>query len=149
MTHRNEKTKNQSGREWLESVIREWFLADLRRKIYPFRDDRKYWERVADGKKKKIIDFCGRNQLPSIFDNPKLKHDYYRKYFPKGEISPLLENDADIKYYYRKNTDVIVEIEEQDLFGKIEFTDFDREVTHIVMNDRTETHLLSNVRRVL
>ena len=110
------KSRNLSVLEYYEVLQKEYIVAELRRKIYPNRKDKDYYENVMDGKRKKIEDIAHRNNLPSIFSDVDIKKRYYSlvygdsfpnfTYRSDVERSNLYEND--LQNYYMPGEDFTV-----------------------------------------
>jgi len=148
MTHR--KSRDLPLLEYLEVLIKEYLVADTRRRIYPGRKDRAYYTRVAEGKKEKIIDIAVRNQIPHIFNSVEVRQRYYETYFPKGKLPYVLTTDGDLINYFSKGADVI--IQDTDIrYGKIVDADFKEQNVLVQIKDTDKIVALKfhEVRRVL
>lgn len=119
MTEHRKKSRHQSKLEFIESLIREYFIADMRSKCYPSRIDRRFHLKVANGKKERIIDICTDIGVPCIFDDKSLYDNYERAYYPLNEVPRVIENKQDELAYYCKNSDVLIRAEEKHGAGKI------------------------------
>jgi len=149
MTHH--KTRHLSLLEFLECLIREYMVADLRRKIYPKRSDKLYWGKVCEWKEDKIKDITERNNMPNIFDDKDTQKKYRDLYYPKNKAPLLLLCKKDLVHYYYTDTDVIVENGKGIRYGTILHTDFDTYVADVSMKDThtQETCSLNIVRRII
>lgn len=92
-----EKTRNQTLFEYLESLQTEYINAELRKKIYPILKDKRFYERTMRYKKEKIKDIAHRNDLPTIFNNDDEKERIYSKTYTKYGLPNFL---------YRKKEDI-------------------------------------------
>jgi hypothetical protein len=121
--------------EYLDILQHEYIIAGLRHKIYPKISDRAFWEKVMNGKKKKIEDICFRNKIDSIFTSEEeLRRIYGLVYNESGLPNFLYKDDeqrfgiegypgleeTDIENYYSLGSDVrIDEPDEERILGKI------------------------------
>jgi hypothetical protein len=147
----NTKTRDLSTLEFLDVLVKEYFVAELRRKIYTKASDRKYWKKTADFKKEKIIDISNRNRLPHIFDDEQKMSKAYDKYFPINELPPIIINNKDLYSYYRKDTDVTIMDDGNVLVGQIESSDLKTAKVDVRLFDDSsrKTFRFSQVRRIL
>jgi hypothetical protein len=100
MENKKEKTRNLSAAEYFLVVQKEYLIAEFRKKIYFSKKDRAYYQRVMNGKRKKIEEISKRNRLDNIFNNDAKMEEMRNELFdrlgkPKFELS-----DTDIENYY-------------------------------------------------
>jgi hypothetical protein len=145
------KTRDLSTLEYLDVLVKEYFVAELRRRIYTKASDRKYWKRTSSFKKEKIIDISNRNRLPHIFSNEEKMSEAYDMYYPLNELPKILLNKKDLYCYYKKDTDVTITDNGKVLVGKILNADVDTAKVDIVLfdNNKKETYRFNQVRRIL
>ena len=115
------KTRHQPILEYLEALQLEYINAELRKKIYPIPKDRKFYKRTMDHKKKKIVDIATRNSMPTIFDDPAKKNEYYTRVYGEFGIPNFIYKNKDeieefrkwdLINYFSKNSDVRVRLED-------------------------------------
>lgn len=105
MQNQNEpraKTRNLSPIEYLRQLEVEWWICNLRRKIYPEKKLKNYYDRVANNKRDRIKEICVRNSIPSIFDDRNLMQELNHRFTITGgmpRFSGQTETDI-INYYY-------------------------------------------------
>lgn len=101
------KTRNQSPLEYLESLKQEWWVANLRRKIYPLTADKRHYSKVANLKKARIIEIYERNELPVVFDSPAEMKELNKQFAQKGGMPVFAgQTDTDRFNYYYPDSDV-------------------------------------------
>jgi hypothetical protein len=99
------KSRNLSPIEYLNQLETEWYICNLRRKIYQSTNDRNYYNRVANLKRDRIKDICERNNIPSIFTSRELMQKLNKQFIATGGLpifKEITENDI-INYYYPNN----------------------------------------------
>jgi len=110
----SKKTRHLSTYSYLQALQLEYIVAELRKKIYIKKKDKDFYGRVLSGKKKKIIDICLRNSLPSIFTSDEEKVIFYNQiYNPFGYPDFCYRNNEQVQefkakdfyYYYHKDSD--------------------------------------------
>lgn len=94
------KTRNLSAAEYFMIIQQEYLIAEFRKKIYYSKKDKAYYQRVMDGKRKKIEEISKRNRLDNIFNNESKMEEVRNELFdrfgkPKFELSPI-----DLENYY-------------------------------------------------
>lgn len=119
-----EKTRDLPILDFLEILQIEYISAELRSKIYPNVNDKKYYkERVMFHKKGKIQDICSRNPaLPNIFIDSKEKQRVASKVYRDGwgfpdfhykdEQHRELFASQDFYNYFMKDTDIRIKQED-------------------------------------
>lgn len=136
--------------EFLESLIKEWYVADLRRRIYRSDSDKQYWTKVCSYKKKKIEDITSRNHLPSIFGDTDTRSKYNRLFYPEDKLPVIILNDKDLRYYFSRNCDVILLNGSGGEFGVIKDSDFDSQTLTVELKDgNTKPVPFSQARRIV
>ena len=73
------KSRNVSHSYFLDVLQQEYICAVIRKKIYPRVGDKRYYEKVAKGKKEKIEDIAYRNGLATIFESKEIYDIFWRK----------------------------------------------------------------------
>lgn len=118
---KREKTRELSIYDFFVALQVEWLQADIRHKIYRSEKDKKYWERVKEGKELSILKIAQRNSLPTIFDDPYVKSDIEKRVFQKSSYPLFTYKNADMKaeleyldllFYYYKGTEVRCELQD-------------------------------------
>lgn len=135
------KSRDLTIVEFFNKLQEEYIIAELRRKIYPKIKDKRFWEKVMEGKHKKINDISLRNSLPNIFNNEAVKAKKYAKIYNETGFPNFIYKDCedetqmaefDKKYYYNVGSQVRVFVDGELLIGKIDLVDF--EVGEIVVD---------------
>lgn len=107
------KNRNISLIEYFELLQKEYIFAEIRKKIYPKKNDREYYQKVLDSKKTKILDISERNNIPSIFSYPDAKDRLVKKLIPAFGFPDFISKEenrqyyeiSDKKHYYRVDSD--------------------------------------------
>lgn len=109
------KSRHLSVYQFFEILQLEYLVAELRMRIYPKPEDKAYWGKIMDGKKRKVESIAVSNQLPSIFDDDDMLSAFKKRiYNIKGAPTFIYTNDEqkekqepiDLVYYYYKGTEV-------------------------------------------
>lgn len=128
------KSRDLTIVEFFNKLQEEYIVAELRRKIYPKVKDKKFWEKVMEGKRRKINDISLRNSLPNIFNNEKVKEKKYSCVYRESGFPNFIYKDCedetqiaefDKKYYYNIGSQVRVFDNGELLIGKIDLVDFE------------------------
>lgn len=121
---KDNKTRNQSLYEYLESLQLEFIQAELRRKIYTRPKDKKFQEKLLERKKIKIVDISERNNLPNIFTTTAEYERFYNRIhnvdgYPNFIYANQEQRDEfemrDFINYYSINSEVRVTEEDQEV----------------------------------
>lgn len=116
---KREKTRELSIYDFFVVLQVEWLQADIRHSIYRSEKDKKYWERVREGKEMSIRKIAERNSLPTIFDDPYIKADIEKRVFQTSSYPLFTYKNAEMKaeleyldllFYYYKGTAVKCEL---------------------------------------
>jgi uncharacterized radical SAM superfamily protein len=75
------KGRDLSIPEFLDILQKEYFLAILRRKIYPSIKRKEYYKRLIGYKEEKILDISTKYSLPCIFNDEELLKKYKEEVF--------------------------------------------------------------------
>jgi len=118
------KDRNLTILEYFEKLQIEYFICEIRRKIYPSPVDKRYYKKVMLMKKQKIDDISQRNNLDSIFTNDEVRIDFQKRVYPDVGMPKFDLTEQDIKYYYLEDTDVRVS-GEKGILGKITKADLE------------------------
>lgn len=94
------KTRNLSVAEYFIVIQKEYLIAEFRKKIYYSKNDKAYYQRVMDGKKKKIEQIAKRNMLDDIFNNEKKMEEMRNDLFDHLGKPKFSLTDTDLKNYY-------------------------------------------------
>jgi len=92
--------KNLSAAEYFIVVQKEYIISEFRKKIYYSKNDKIYYQRVMDGKRKKINDIARRNNLDSIFNNKDIMNQLRQELFNEKGKPIFSLNETDINNYY-------------------------------------------------
>ena len=118
--------------EFFDQLQEEYYINQLRKKIYPEIKDRKYYERVMGHKKERILDIADKNKLPSIFSSKEVEDEIRVKVYPEmGAPTIRNSNMVDMENYYMVGSDVRVTIEGENKIGKIEECNLDKDIIYV------------------
>ncbi len=154
--------RNLSVLEFFKELQREYFVAEIRSKIYPRLKDKTYFkERVMRGKKNVIEDIAKKNNLVSIFSNQE-EYDKFRleiygergkpKFQYKNKKIRLEFEEKDNLYYYYIKSEVRVFSKEENRedLGKIKFVNLNADLIEVELeNENIIVTNLNNVTRIL
>lgn len=119
-----QKSRNQSLYDFLQCLQLEYVSAELRSKIYPSQNDKRYYKKVMSFKLDKIEDIAQRNGLPTIFNNQEEKQEVYAKTYTSfglPQFSYKDENDqekfeeSDLLNYFCEGGEVKILQEDESL----------------------------------
>lgn len=130
----SQKDKNQSILEFYEALQLEYFICEIRRKIYISQKDKNYYKKVMDFKRSKIEDLSLKNGIPSIFSNEDIKIEYIKRTYPKCGLPEFIKcynntklamwTDNDNSHYYSIGKDIKIVINDNILIGTLDNVDF-------------------------
>jgi hypothetical protein len=88
--------------EYLEILKDEWWINNLRRKIYPDPIDKRHYSVVSNLKKSRIIKISNRYGIGNIFEDPEMMKALNKKFTNKGGGLPMFDGitSTDIENYY-------------------------------------------------
>ena len=151
-----EGVRNIAIIEYLERLQLEYFVSELRSKIYPRVRDKKYYRRVMDGKREKIEDISEKNGIPNIFNSKKIQKQFRSNvYLPEGlpcfhyfneEKRRGLE-EPDFSNYYQIGSDVKIKTAEGIELGKIKSVA--ETSIEVQLTDSVEVREFNQVTRIL
>jgi hypothetical protein len=146
---------NKSTLEYLQVLVDEWWINNLRRKITPSSKDKKYFNKVCALKKARIIEICDRNEMPSIFSDKELMKSLNKKFNGKGGMpifTGATETDEENYYAVDKEVRCFYGFEDDKPIiktGLIKFFDKDNGKVLVKFNDVDDELLLKkNVSRI-
>lgn len=93
------KDRNISIVEYLEVLQNEYIFNEIRKKIYPKKQDRDYYQKVLDSKKEKILDISERNRIPCIFTTPDIKDKLMKRLIPMFGFPNFTSKESNRRYY--------------------------------------------------
>lgn len=146
------KSRDLSILDFLEVLMEEYFIADLRSKIYNRKADRVYWKKIVGFKKEKIEDITERNSIKSIFYDKEMYLFKMDRYYPTNEICSLIKNNKDLRSYYNSGCDVTITTSTGDVItGRIEDADLMKGKVWVNLFDTNDSkeYKLHQVRRIL
>jgi hypothetical protein len=154
------KTRNLSYYQYFIQLQTEYIVSELRKKIYPSPKDKKYYQRVMEGKKKIIEDIALRNSLKSIFsDESEKRKEYLSVYknigFPdfnyKTEQERVIFEVKDKNFYYMKGAEFRITIDKKEKIGKLLFVSFKTSTAGLEFEDSKEKNIfgLDYITRIL
>lgn len=136
-------SRKLSVHELFDILQEEYIVCKLRAKIYLKDHLKEYWEKVALGKKQKILDIAKKNSLSCIFDHTEIEKEYNKKVFREKGYPHFYYTSSRVKEqqeywdlwnYYYKETPV-----------KIFFEDKEPEEGFVVKNNIEEKKVLVKV----
>ncbi len=135
---------------YLEELQKEYFMAKLRYQIHSYDKDRKYYTRVMELKKEKILDIAERNKLPHIFNDEELHDSVRSEIYPRSGLPFFIIEPNEIIRYYSRGTEVRVDLESRTTTGVIVFTNTEKHIVEVKLKGDSEAtvHPMSRVTRV-
>lgn len=155
------KDKNQSILEFFEVLQLEYFICEIRKKIYISQKDKNYYKRVMDFKKNKIEDLSLKNGIPSIFSDEELRIDFIKKTYPKLGLPEFIKcynntklaiwTENDNNHYYLTGKDIKIVIDDTILVGVLEKVDLKNcfGIVKIRKESNQRTIFLKEITRIL
>lgn len=151
----NNEKRNLSALEYLKVLEVEWWINNLRRKIYPGKKDKTYYNTASSLKKSRIIEISERNELPHIFNTPELMKELNKRFSLNGGC-PVFDKrtETDIRNYFIKTSEVrcffgfdndkksIIKI------GKIIDFDYEKGIVVVEIEGKTANLLMEYVTRI-
>ena len=159
--HSRQKDKNQSILEFFEALQIEYFICEIRRKIYQTQKDKDYYKKVMQYKRSKIEDLATRNNIPSIFSNENIRNEYIKRTYPSQGLPEFIKcykntklsiwTENDNCNYYSIGKDVKIVIEENILIGTLDKVDLTNGfgLVKIRKESNQRTILLKDITRIL
>ncbi len=153
-------TRKLNVQELFDILQQEYLICRLRADIYMKAHLKEYWDKVAIGKKKKILDIAKRNQLPCIFDHAQIKEEYSKKVFrekgyPRFYYTSQETKDQqeywDLWNYYYKDSIVKVFFDEdsEPEEGKVIKNNIEEKQIEVQINERAYVVSMNRVTRIL
>lgn len=152
------KTRDLDLYSFFTRLQEEYICAELRKKIYIKIKDKRFYERVMQGKKEKIKDISFRNALPNIFTSEKLKEKIYKSiYNGIGYPDFIYCNDEeryiieqlDLKNYYCIGACFKVFIDDDIFIGNLEIIDLKNSMATIIVNGISSEFNIDLITRIL
>lgn len=153
------KDRNITISEYLNVLQKEYIVAEIRYKIYPRPKDKIFYKnKVMNGKKRKIDDIGSRNNLPTIFNCFLTKDKMYQSIYNikglplfsyKNDEHRKIQRPEDILFYYYKNSDVKIIIDNDIQIGKIIYSNFEKEICRVDVEGEIIDLPLNEVTRIL
>lgn len=160
-------TRALSVLELLDVLQEEYFICELRAKIYPVSHvnflgveirHSDYWKRIAEKKKEKIYDIVRRKRIVCIFDDEKLYKEVenrvipkigYPKFMYRDSFQQLRQEKWDLHNYYSKKAEVSALINNELLIGNIAQIDFNEKKVEVKIKDDSmkivDFHLVTRI----
>lgn len=103
----NAKGRNLSALEYIKVLEVEWWVCNLRRKIYPTKNDKSHFGKVSLLKRNRIIEISERNEIPHIFSDSEMMKELNKRFSAKGGCPDFPgRNEDDIEFYFYQNNEV-------------------------------------------
>jgi hypothetical protein len=152
------KSRNISILDYLNTLQKEFFCAELRYKIYTQQADKDYWRTIMTHKQNKIEDIALRNKLKSIFTD---KREYlkifeevlcfgvpnftYRDYYQQTKLQK-----RDTYFYFQPGSDVkYINESGVECLGKIKKYSIENQTVTIETKSEPITINIKNVCRII
>jgi len=130
-----EKDRNLSVLQYLDKLQEEYYICELRKKIYHSVSCKKYYSRVMEFKKEKILDISEKNNLRNIFDDIDIRNKFMRIVYPEFGMPMYPMTGDDLINYFMVGSDVRVEKEDKTyLIGVIVSVDLEKKIVHVKLN---------------
>ena len=100
-------TERQNILEYYNSLQFEYFVAEIRRKVYTTPSDKRHYTKVMKLKEDKIKDIAVKNSFKSIFNSEETRNEFISRVYPtKGmpSFGKYLKKDDAINYYSKNST---------------------------------------------
>lgn len=127
----SQKNRDLSILEFFECLQKEYFVAEVRKKIYPSPKDKAYYKKVMAFKKEKINDIAFKNKLQSIFTDDDIRNQYINEVYPDLGLPKFELTTQDIINYYGVDADVKINIDGKIYFGKIVRAELKKNIVYV------------------
>ncbi len=99
----------QHVKKYFHSLQVEYFIARIRKAIYPSKDEA-YYIRVMEHKENKISSIAEQNGLSSIFDDEEVESEYYNLVYKERGFPNFGKymKETDMTHYYKDGVEVKV-----------------------------------------
>jgi hypothetical protein len=156
-----EKTRNLSTFDYLEVLQTEYVVAQVRKKIYPHKKDKAYYERTMEHKRTKIEDIASRNSLPTIFNDTKVKDAMFARvlvavgfpnfHYKNEEVRAELEPKDFANYYSPESEVKVVQRDGTLKFGELCNANLSSGLAYVLYKGETQPEVcsLSELTRIL
>lgn len=148
----SKKDRHQSKIDFLESLQIEYFVNDIKSKIYPKQNDRNYYKRVKGHKEEKILNLAfNMGGVVNIFDDETEFERFKSKTYPKDNLPQFELTEIEKDYYYSENSEIKVNIDNKYKIGILISKNFEKNIAIVKLrgeaNERTVS--LNFVSRIL
>lgn len=134
-----EKDRNLPILDYFDRLQIEYFVNEIRKKIYPTAKDKGYYRKVMEFKKQKIVDIASRNKIPCIFDDASLRAEFIGKVYPDVGLPKFELDTQDIVNYFHPGCEVKVIVDGELLFGKISSVELEKNVVFVKLKGRSSS----------
>lgn len=134
------KDRDLSIMDFFDNLQEEYYINELRSRIYPSPIDKKYYKKVMGFKKEKIEDIAHKNSINCIFSSEELAEKFRKRVYPQGNIlnfRGIIQQDID--FYYMEEADVRVKIDENNEIGKIKDRNLEKNIIYVKLRGAQET----------
>ena len=87
------KTRSLSLYDFFEILQAEYVVCELRALIYPIQSHKDFWNLAATKKREKIDDISRRNNIPSMFDDNRIKEVIKKKIYKEVGFPTFIYRD--------------------------------------------------------
>jgi hypothetical protein len=152
-----EKSRDLTTLEYLKILQHEWWICNLRRKIYPTMSDKRYFDKVANLKRDRIKEIADLNQIPCIFSDHQMMRELNKSFMKFGGM-PVFDGikEIDIINYYLPGNDVRcfygfdVDNKPKIKIGKIKSFNLQIKHVEVLFDDKSIEHLqITKVSRIV
>jgi len=124
------KDRELSKADFLDILQKEYFVNEIKYKIYNHKLDRNHYKKVMGYKQEKIENISKvLGGVSTIFNDDETHEQYRSEVYPKMGLPNFDLSPLDYEKYYAEDTDVIVNIEdEKRKIGKLLSVNFDKNI---------------------
>ncbi len=94
------KDRDQTVSQFLDSLQQEYFISEIRSKIYPKEKDKRYYKKLMKYKREKIEKIQSMHSLLTIFNSEELRNEYIHCIYPDVGLPKFDMNEQDIRNYF-------------------------------------------------
>lgn len=125
------KTRNIPHHDYLIALQKEYFVNEIKSKIYTKSKDKAFYRRVMSNKREKIEDISFKHRFKNIFNDKDTHNEFRQIMYPEFGIPAFECSKLDIKYYFSKDTQVRVNTETGTKIGTIMSVSEDYKIIHV------------------
>lgn len=141
-----------SKMEFFNVLQEEYLIADIKKRIYFSPADKRYYEKVMEGKRTKIIDLSEKLKSGNIFNDKAIEKKFKDKLLPSKGLPQFQMSGDDLRNYFAPEAIVKIWISEQEqLPGSIVSADLERNILRVKLRGEKDERVVSvhHVNRVV